>query len=574
MRGGAKPAAAPRDAVQHLRTRGAVLVEQLPGPVGAQPLLQLPQVLGVVPDRGQRHLVGTPRTLHRQTVDLRGTGPALGRTQHDHRPAGPVRDVVLASRALNRRDAVQRGVHRAGHRAVDGQGVVTGDVDRIVAVATQQLVQFCFGEPCQDGRVGDLVAVQVQDRQDGAVADRVEELVRVPGSGQRPGLRLAVTNHTGDEQVRVVEGGAVGVGEAVAQLPALVNRARRLGSDVAGHPTREGELLEEPGHAGRVSGDVRVRLSVRTLQPGVGQHRGSAVAGPPDAQGVQAAGLDDAVEVGVHQVQARRGAPMPKEPRLDVLGAQGLGQQGVGHEVDLADGQIVRGAPVGIQRPQLLLVQLSGRLLRFGGHRDSFPAEAAHGLVRGGRCTTHLPPEHRVPDRAVRATRQSESSDRVQNSLPTGAGLSRPPPRRTVSLRRYSSSSISPRAKRSARSCSGEVPGCLLLARLPRSRGARERYRRTSRVMSKTQKRTMPTGMANQPHPLAPWPYQNITLVHLLKGPGAKGPEPCHFRGVGSSLSPSSFQRVMSRPGRREGSITPHRRWGGPCRLQRATAEA
>ena len=60
------------------------------------------------------------------------------------------------------------------------------------------------------------------------------------------------------------------------------------------------------------------------------------MAGAPDAQRVQAAGLDDAVEVGVDEVQPGRGAPVAEQPRLDVLGAQRLGQQRVGHQVDLA----------------------------------------------------------------------------------------------------------------------------------------------------------------------------------------------------------------------------------------------
>ena len=66
-------------------------------------------------------------------------------------------------------------------------------------------------DPGQDGGIGDLVAVEVQDRQNRAVGGRIQELVRVPARRQRPGFRLAVADDTGDNQVGIVEGGSVGV---------------------------------------------------------------------------------------------------------------------------------------------------------------------------------------------------------------------------------------------------------------------------------------------------------------------------------------------------------------------------
>ena len=66
-----------------------------------------------------------------------------------------------------------------------------------VAVPGQQRGQLVVADPGEHGRVGDLVAVEVQDRQHRAVAGRVEELVGVPGGGQRPGLRLAVADDAG-----------------------------------------------------------------------------------------------------------------------------------------------------------------------------------------------------------------------------------------------------------------------------------------------------------------------------------------------------------------------------------------
>ena len=80
----------------------------------------------------------------------------------------------------------------------------------------------------------------------------------MPARRERPGLGLAVADDAADEQVRVVEGGAVGVRERVAELAALVDRARRLGRGVARDPARERELPEQLLQPGLVERDVRV----------------------------------------------------------------------------------------------------------------------------------------------------------------------------------------------------------------------------------------------------------------------------------------------------------------------------
>ncbi|GAA3127660.1 hypothetical protein GCM10010521_12620 [Streptomyces rameus] len=202
-------------------------------------------------------------------------------------------------------DTVQGLVHGASHRLVDGVRVVPGDMEGLVAVSPEQSVEFGLRYPGQDRRVGDLVAVEVQDRQDGTVPYRVEELVRVPGGGQWARLGLTVADHAGHQEPRIVERGPVGVRERVTQLAALVDRSGGLGCDMTGDAAREGELPEEAGHAGRVPRDVRVRLGVGALQPGVRHHGRPAVTGPPDTDRVQVPRLDDPVEVGVDEVQAR-----------------------------------------------------------------------------------------------------------------------------------------------------------------------------------------------------------------------------------------------------------------------------
>ena len=79
--------------------------------------------------------------------------------------------------------------------------------------------------------------------------------------------------------------------------------------------------------------------------------------GPPDQSAVTRAGdvddveiamADDAVEMGVDEVEARCGAPVSEQARLDVFWRQRFAQQRVVQQVDLAHGQVIGGRPVGI----------------------------------------------------------------------------------------------------------------------------------------------------------------------------------------------------------------------------------
>ena len=245
-------------------------------------------------------------------------------------------------------------VEHAGQLLVDRLRVAPLDEVRLVAHALEELLQFVLGDAGEEAGVGDLVAVQVEDRQHAAVAGRVEELVAVPAGGERPGLRLAVADDAGDDQVRVVERGPVGVAQGVAQLAAFVDAARGLRGDVAGDAAGEAELLEQPLHPLRVLADVRIDLAVGAFEVGVGDQRRAAVPRADDVDHVQVIALDDPVEVDAEHVQARRRAPVAEQPRLDVLPLERLFQERIVEQVDLADRQVVGGPPVGVHLAQLL----------------------------------------------------------------------------------------------------------------------------------------------------------------------------------------------------------------------------
>ena len=163
-------------------------------------------------------------------------------------------------------------VESRGHELVHRHRVVALDEIRRVTVAAEERFQFVAGNARQHRGPGNLVAVQMQDGQHGAVVHRIEKLVRVPAGRERAGLRFAVADDARDEQVGIVERRAECVRERVPQLAALVNRTRRLRRDMARNAAGEGELLEQPLHPVLVLRDVWVHFAVGAFQISVGHH--------------------------------------------------------------------------------------------------------------------------------------------------------------------------------------------------------------------------------------------------------------------------------------------------------------
>ena len=65
--------------------------------------------------------------------------------------------------------------------------------------------------------------------------------------------------------------------------------------------------------------------------------------------------LDHAIEMGIDEVQPRRGAPVSEQSRLDVFQRQGFLQQGIVKEINLANGEVISRLPVCMHGFQLWL---------------------------------------------------------------------------------------------------------------------------------------------------------------------------------------------------------------------------
>ena len=247
---------------------------------------------------------------------------------------------------------LDRLVHGGGHELMHLFRLVAFHKVGRPAAAAQELLQFLMLDAGQDGRIADLVSIEVQDRQHGSVGNGIEELVGLPRGRQRACFRFAVAHNAGDDHTGIVERRPESMADRVTQFAAFVNRPRRGGRNMAGNPAGERELREQLLEPGFVLGDVRIDLAPGAFQVHVSHNRRAAMTGAGDVEHVQVVLFDRPVQMHIDEVLARRRAPVSHHQRLHVRQLQRLLQQRVVVKIDLADRQIVGGAPVGVHLPQ------------------------------------------------------------------------------------------------------------------------------------------------------------------------------------------------------------------------------
>ena len=174
-----------------------------------------------------------------------GARPALGGAHDDHRPVGPWGLAAAAGLLLDRADAGDRLVHGRGHGAVHHHRLMALHQDRLPAVAAHQAGEFLRRDPRQDCWVGDLVAVQVQHRQNGTITAWIDEFIYVPGCCQWTGFSFPITNTGECNQFRVIKNCSAGMGEHITQFTAFMDRSGGFRGAVAADVSWEGELFEK-----------------------------------------------------------------------------------------------------------------------------------------------------------------------------------------------------------------------------------------------------------------------------------------------------------------------------------------
>src|SRR5258708_39757449 len=106
----------------------------------------------------------------------------------------------------------------------------------------------------------------------------IEEFVRMPTCGHRPGLRLAVADNARREQTWIVEHRAISMGQSIAELASFMNRSGRFRRSMTWDATRKRKLSEEPFHSRVVLRNVGVKFGEASLQIGLRPNREPAMA--------------------------------------------------------------------------------------------------------------------------------------------------------------------------------------------------------------------------------------------------------------------------------------------------------
>src|SRR5260370_6493232 len=143
------------------------------------------------------------------------------------------------------------------------------------------------------------------------------------------------------------------------EIPDFAPSMDRSGSfwrDMTRDSIRPGELPKQPLHSVPAALDIRITLSIGAFQIALRHQPRTAMAGADDIYHVQVKFFDQPVQVDIDEVEPGSGAPMPEQTRLDVFELEWGFEQRIVLQIDLPNGEIVCGAPIGIH-----LLQQIGR---------------------------------------------------------------------------------------------------------------------------------------------------------------------------------------------------------------------
>ena len=134
-------------------------------------------------------------------------------------------------------DLFDHSVERRRHRRMHETRIIPTDIMRRPSVPTQQLIQLFMADARKQCRVGDFIAVEMQDGQHRPIRRWMNEFIRMPSGGQRPGFGFTITDHAGDDELWIIKYRTERMAQRVSQLAAFVDRARAFRRRMTGNST-------------------------------------------------------------------------------------------------------------------------------------------------------------------------------------------------------------------------------------------------------------------------------------------------------------------------------------------------
>ena len=167
----ADPCVSLRGEFFEFRDQAAVFIEQLFRMIALEPFYQNVQMLFLI--HHDRNLVGQevafdPLSVH----DLRA-GPAFGSPKNDHRPYRTGVVIVFPGMLLDFLNPFDDLVHGLSHAPVHRHGIIAFHKVGLPAAAMEEVYDFLVAHTRKDRRIGDLIAVQMQNGKNRTVSDGI-----------------------------------------------------------------------------------------------------------------------------------------------------------------------------------------------------------------------------------------------------------------------------------------------------------------------------------------------------------------------------------------------------------------
>ena len=244
-----------------------------------------------------RNLMCAEAAFDRKTIYNFWTGPALWRTQNDHRPHRTRRIPCFTCMLLDCPDLFDYGVHGFSHGTVHGHRIVAFYKIRLPAAAFQELLQFFMRNTGKNSRICNFVSIQMENRKYCAVCDRVQKFIGLPGSSKRAGFCFSVTNRNGCNQIRIIKYSTKSMSDTISKLTAFVDGTWCFRCAVTGNTARERKLFEHFLHTVFIFTDVWIYFAVASFQICIGNIEITAVSGTGQQDHVKVIALDDTVQM-------------------------------------------------------------------------------------------------------------------------------------------------------------------------------------------------------------------------------------------------------------------------------------
>src|SRR5207237_1324911 len=169
-----------------------LLVKKLLWFVAPHPLFKYFQVLGICLHIFYRYLVRTKCALDRDAIYLFRSSPSFRSAQDDSRPSGNSCKAMRTRIFLIRANLCIAGLQRFCARLVHAQGISPFHKVDIVAMTCDDLAYRLVIVTPKDGWTRNLVPIEMQDRQERSVTNRVQKFDALPRSFEWSGFCFTI----------------------------------------------------------------------------------------------------------------------------------------------------------------------------------------------------------------------------------------------------------------------------------------------------------------------------------------------------------------------------------------------